>query len=235
VNELATAQVLTENAPPAGFREPLAFPAIDQGLEELSGWRYLVQMEFEGAFARTSRPAQVSTSAEVWFNQIASSRRVVFETSGSLTDDEEGSTYEAVRMGPDAFLVRENTCLSNAGESAETAADLSAGTLIGGVFRAVSAARMAVINGQQAWHYDFTTADLNLPNIVLADGGQVTATGGELWVAPEHGVAVRFYINLDVENARVFGNQLPVTGQVIMRYDLFDIGIVPNISVPFGC
>ena len=46
---------------------------------------------------------------------------------------------------------------------------------------------------------------------------------------------VRFYVNLDVENAFIFDRQLPVTGQVILRYDLYDIGVVPNITVPFGC
>jgi hypothetical protein len=58
---------------------------------------------------------------------------------------------------------------------------------------------------------------------------------GEIWVAPEHNVVVRFYVTLNVQNAIVFDRQLPVTGQVIIRYDLFDIGVVPNISIPFGC
>jgi hypothetical protein len=33
----------------------------------------------------------------------------------------------------------------------------------------------------------------------------------------------------------IFDRQLPVTGQVVMRYDLYEIGEAFNITVPFGC
>ncbi|MBZ0300114.1 MAG: hypothetical protein K8J31_10250, partial [Anaerolineae bacterium] len=92
----------------------------------------------------------------------------------------------------------------------------------------------ATLNSQEAWQYQFATEDLNLPAIRLDDDGTLNATG-ELWVAPESNVVVRFYVNLDVENAFIFDRQLPVTGQVILRYDLYDIGDVPNITIPFGC
>jgi len=38
-----------------------------------------------------------------------------------------------------------------------------------------------------------------------------------------------------VEKAIIFDRQVPVSGQVIVRYDLLNIGDVPNITVPFGC
>jgi hypothetical protein len=93
----------------------------------------------------------------------------------------------------------------------------------------------ATLNGEEAWQYTFTASDLNLPSIRLSDEGQLILNGGELWVAPEHNAVVRFHVNLEVTNAILFDRALPVTGQVIIRYDLYDIGVAPNITVPFGC
>jgi hypothetical protein len=231
----ATAQFLTENAPPEGFRDEISFPEVDAGLNELAGWRYVVNLEFEGTFARTPRQTDATASAEVWFNQLGTARRVVVSTSGELIGQEEDAEYEAVRLGPDAFLVRDNACLTNASNDAQTAADLRAGELVGGVNRATPTSLRATLNGEEAWQYTFTASDLNLPAIRLSDEGQFTLTGGEIWVAPEHNAVVRFYVNLDVTNAIIFDRALPVDGSVIIRYDLFDIGVAPNITVPFGC
>jgi hypothetical protein len=99
---------------------------------------------------------------------------------------------------------------------------------------AVPTGRRAVINGQESWEYAFFPHDLNLPSVRLGEDGQVSGQG-ELWVAPEHDTVIRFYVNLDVTDAYIFDRTLPVTGQVLLRYDLYDIGVVPNISVPFGC
>jgi hypothetical protein len=235
IDTLATQTVLTENAPPPGWRDPVAFPEIDTGLRELSGWRYNVTMQFEGTFARTPRETSASTTAEVWFDQLGSARRVVVTTASELGGQPEENTYEAVRLGPDAFLVRDGACLSNATEAAETAADLSAGQLVGGVRQAAPYPQRAVINGQEVWRYEFTLDDLVLPQIQAVEDGHITLESGELWIAPEHSAVIRFWVLLDVENVLIFDSSLPVTGQVIMRYDLYDIGVVPNISIPFGC
>ncbi len=229
---MATAQFLTENAPPPGFREAVSFPEIDAQLNALDGWRYVVTLEFNGIFARTPRETSATATAEVWFNQLGSARRVVVETAGELIGQQEDNAFEAVRMGPDTFLVRESIC--NTGDDAETAANLRAGLLVGGVRNAVPTGQKAVLNGEDVWQYRFTVDDLNLPEIRLDENGTLAANG-ELWVAPEPNAVIRFYVNLDVENAFIFDRQLPVTGQVILRYDVFDIGEQPNITVPFGC
>jgi hypothetical protein len=230
--EAATAIYLTENAPPPGFRESVSYPEVDARLETLSGWRYVVLLEFDGIFARTPRQTTARARAEVWFNQLASARRVVVETSGELIGQQENNSFEAVRMGPDAFMVRENTC--NTGADAETGADLRAGLLVGGVRQATPTGLRATLNGVEAWQYRFSDSDLNLPAIRLGDNGTLSASG-ELWVAPEPGAVVRFYVNADVENAFIFDRQLPVSGQVRLRYDLYDMGSAANITVPFGC
>lgn len=232
IQQQATADFLTQNAPPLGFREVVSYPQVDDGLEQLAGWRYLVTLEFNGVFARTPRETSATARAEVWFNQLGSARRLVVETAGELIGQTEDQDFEAVRLGPDSFLIRDGLCLT--GDAAAVAANLRAGELVGGVNNATPTGRRATINGQEVWEYAFFPDDLNLPAIRLAEDGQVIGRG-ELWVAPARNSVIRFYVNLDVTNAFIFDRALPVTGQVLLRYDLYDIGVQPNISVPFGC
>ena len=232
IDARATEIVLTENAPPPGYRGSIDVPRIDQGLPELEGWHYEAQLLFEGVFTGTPRTTTVEIAASVWFNQLASARRVVVQDSSALLGQGEDAELEGVRMGPDAFLVIDGVCQTGAEEAAETVASLSAGDLIGGVARAVPAGQRAIINGEEVWRYEFEPEALLLPNI---QGGQVTYTSGELWFAPQHEAVVRFYLNLDVENVIVLGSELPVSGEVLIRYDLMDVGEAANISVPFGC
>jgi hypothetical protein len=234
---VATDIFLTQNAPPTGF-STVSFPQIDTNLNLLSGWRYVVTLSFEGVFASTPRETSAAANAEVWFNQLGSARRVRLETTGELVGQEENRAFEAVRLGPDAFLVRNGACQTNAGDDAAQAADLGAGVLIGGVQQAMSTPQHETINvaGVESWKFIFTDADLVLPNIRPAEGGAITmAAPGEMWVAPQHNAVMRFYVTLDVQTVYLFDRQLPVTGQVIIRYDLYDINVPQNISVPFGC
>jgi len=234
IDELATAVVLTQNAPPPPYNTSISFPQIDDHLLDVSGWRYVVRLEFNGVFARTTRPAQATANAEVEFNQLASARHVMVNTSGELIGQTADNAYEAVRLGPDAFLVRDSSC-QNGTDAAALAADLRAGTLIGGIANAVPAGRQATINGVPVYAYTFSDADLLLPAIRAGEGGSVTVTSSELWFSAEHNAVVRFWVNLEVQNAFIFDRQLPVDGSVILRYDLYDVGTAYNISVPFGC
>lgn len=235
LDDLATALPLTQNAPPAPFNGTLTtFANVDNTLPSLAGWRYLVQLDFEGVFADTPRQASASARAEVWFNQLASARRTSISTSGGLIGLEEDASSEAVRLGPDTFLVRNGTCIRNTPD-ATTAADLRAGELVGGVSRATPGGRRAVINGEEVYLYTFAPKDLILPSIRIGDGGAYTVTGGELWISPANNAVVRFYLNLDVQNVVIFDRPLPVSGQIWMRYDLYDVGEAANITTPFGC
>jgi hypothetical protein len=236
LEDLATALPLTQNAPPHPYNgEVTRFSLVDNELNELSGWRYVVQLEFDGVFSRTPRETQASARAEVWFNQLGSARRVIFNTSGDLIGQDENVAYEAVRLGPDSFLVQDNTCLSSGSNAAETAADLDAGGLVGGVTSAMPAGRRATINGEEAYLFSFEPESLNLPRVRLGDDGALAVTSQELWISPARNAVVRFYMNLYVENGVIFNSQLPVTGDLIIRYDAFDFGTEFNITVPFGC
>lgn len=229
----ATAQFLTLNAPPPGFRDAVSYPEVDANLGALAGGRYIVYLEFEGVFSRTTRETSATATAEISFAQLGSTRHVQVGTSGELLGREDNA-FEAVRLGPDAFMVQNGLCLTE-GTDATTAADLRAGTLVGGVKNATPTGLKATLNSQEAYQYTFTVGDLNLPNVRLGDEGLLEMTGGEIWVAPSINAVVRFYVNLDVKDAIIFDRQLPVSGQVIIRYDLYDVGIAPNITVPFGC
>ncbi|MBA3867937.1 MAG: hypothetical protein H0X30_02175 [Anaerolineae bacterium] len=232
IEGLATANALTAVAPPEGFRDSVSFPEVDANLQKLLGGRYLVTLEFTGVFTSTPRTTNAKATAEVWFNQ-SGSRRVVVDITGELLGKTDNN-FEAVRLGNDSFMVQNKEC-QNAGPDTVTAAGLRAGTLVGGVKKAITAGEKATLNGQEAFKYNFTSIDLNLPSIKLSDGGTVEATGGELWVAPALNAVIRFYVNLNVTNAVIFDRALPVDGQVIVRYDLYDVGQITNIAVPNGC
>lgn len=230
---IATGLVLTENAPPVGF-ETVSFPEIDANLEALSGWRYEMFFSFNGVFAQTPRETDASAEASITYNQVGSQRRVVATLDNDLESSDRISQFEGVRLGPDTFLVRNELCSSNTLDS-ELLADLSAGDLLGGVEAAISVARKERINGQDVWLYSFLAEDLVLPNVQLTDTGRILSVTGELWVAPEHDVVIRYILMMEVENALILEQALPISGTINMQYNLYDIGVVPNISVPNGC
>lgn len=233
-NAIATGLVLTEKAPPQGF-DTVSFPHIDDNLEALSGWRYEMVFGFNGVYSRTSREATSSTKATVTYNQLGSARRVVATIDDDLEEASDPTVFEGVRLGPDAFLLRDSICLPNADADAQLLADLNAGELLGGVQQASVAPHIERINGEEVWQYNLNFDQIIVPNVTLTEESRVLEMRGELWVAPKYNAVVRYYINLQVENVLILGQTLPVTGEIIIRYDLYDIGIVPNISVPFGC
>ena len=239
IDARATEIVLTQNAPPAGFGE-VAFPQIDRNLLQLNGWHYTVDMEFDGVFTQVERKATGRVTADVWYDQVSSARRVVVQSQGDLLGLEEPSQFEAVKLGPDTFLVQNGACLSNADESADIVASVEASALVGGINSALASGfTQQKKNDQTVWLYNINFDQLNLPQLTLNENSRILAFNGELWVAPDHDVVIRYYLTIDVENAQVFTQilktALPVTGRLIVRYDVYDIGTVPNLSVPTGC
>lgn len=237
LDAVATQQSLTRNAPPPRYRDGIAYEQIDKGLDDLAGWRYTVNLVFDGVFTGTPREVHSETTVEVWYAQLGDKRRVVVEADGALLTDGEPLMSEGVRIGDRTFLVQDGTCTETTGTTTQTIADVGVGTLLGGVREAVPAGQRGTINGEAVWRYAFLNEALNLPSVELLQDGGILSAAGELWFAPEHEAVVRFYLTLQVENAVIFGNDSapPVTGQVVMRYDLYDVGQEQNISIPFGC
>ncbi|MCU0496642.1 MAG: hypothetical protein MUF87_04735 [Anaerolineae bacterium] len=233
LDAVATEQTLTQNAPPTPYHLSIRVPSFAEGLDELPSWRADLSVEFTGTFAGTSRATEARTEAHFFYRLLGDQRRVALTVSGEILGQPEPLTTEGVRLGPEVFFVRDNSC-STVPQTAAIA-DLSVGDLIGGVREAVPDGTKGVINGQTVWRYGFLPEDLNLVNITLAEGGRINFANGELWFAPTPGAVIRFYLTMDVENAVLFGGDTPVTGIIVIRYDLLDIGVDPNINIPFGC
>lgn len=210
----------------------------------MTNWRYEATLAFNGVFAGTPRPAFASTTANVSYNQLDSARRVVIEASGIVVGEEQQEVIrrEGVRLGPDTYLVPEdNLCQAGAGDDAIVLADFRISDLIGGVQTAHSTSINGIINGTEVWQYAFDETNLNLTGVRFGENSRIVSLSGELWIAPEYNVVVRYWLTMQVENVVVDvlsenpDSALPVTGEFIIRYDLFDIGINPNITQPFGC
>ncbi|MBC8100063.1 MAG: hypothetical protein H7Y11_11520 [Armatimonadetes bacterium] len=234
-NALATSSALTQNAPPPRYREGVRLPQLDAGTDELTSWRAVLALEFDGVYAETGSRAYANTQAELQFTLLGNQRRVVLTADGNLLGQAAPVTTEGVRLGQDTFAVRDGVCTVTTGSPSAEIADVRAADVLGGVTFATPDGTKAVINGASVWRFGFTQADLALPNLQIGADGRVLDSRGELWFAPDYAAAVRFYLTLDVENATVLGSTTPVIGTLIMRYDLYDIGIPQNISVPFGC
>lgn len=240
IEAVATADFLTLIAPPQGMRERVSLPRIDDNTVLLTNWRSEASFRFEGVFSGTPRILDASTNMRAWYNQTGNRRRVTVSGSGQLFGDEAFPVREAVRVGGDTYLLIDAECYGSANGDAAILADLRLGDILGGVVQAVPAGQRQVLHGQTVWKYDFTLADIILPLLRMSETSAITAMEGELWVAqlpPNQTVAVRYYVNLQVENVslRLFESSLPVTGLLQIRYDLFDVGVDPNITPPNGC
>lgn len=236
LDALATALPLTQNAPPPPWNlEQTGLARIDGGLNNLPGAHYTVQLQFDGSVAETGQAVTASAQADVTLDQLTSARRVLLTTQGELIGQPENSNFEAVRLGGDAYLLRDGVCLSGGGADALAAATLSAGDLVGGVVRTTPAGRQAVINGEPVYAYTVNPDDLRLPAVQQGDNSRVTVDSAELWVSPARGAVVRFYVNLSVENVTLLGRPAPVSGTLLLRYDADRLGEPNNISIPFGC
>jgi hypothetical protein len=234
IDAAATALVQTQNAPPEGFAA-VSFPRIDQTLPRLAGWRYEALLEFQGTYARTSRPVSARADVQASYDQVGSARRVQANLETDLDTETLPIAYEGVRLGPDVFLVRGAQCERAETPEAKAAVELGVGDLLGGIKTATSLGEKAVINNAQVWRYELTPDALDLPVVGRSDDSRFANLRGELWVAPDSNAIMRYYLTMDVENVTLFASPLPVTGTLTLQYDLYDVGRVPNISVPFGC
>lgn len=233
-DQMATAIVMTRNAPPPGFRETVSFPVIDENVVHLPSWTYELTVEFNGQFAGTGRLVSGSTRVEGAYRQVGQRRRIVVRRDGELVEtDGSDVAIEGVRIAQDVYRVRDNVCTGVVEDEGAALADLRVADLVGGVVNAAPASGQERINAEVVWKYSFGVEDLVLAPVV--EFGTVNSLAGELWVAPEYNIVIRYYVNMDVGNAIVFNSDAPVSGQLIIRYDLLNIGADPNITRPFGC
>jgi hypothetical protein len=226
---------LTQNAPPPGFERGVQFPRVDDNLARLSSWHYRVSLSFDGVYSGTKEPAKGLISAEIYSNEIGGERRVLLKASGAAF----GSTdrnVEGVRISNDYYLVDQNkTCAKvNESPSDRAVADLSAGSLVGGVKKATPVGEHKMVNEIDVWEYAFLPDDVVAPSIELAQGGKPEIVAGDLWVAPSRNAVFEYTITLKVDNAIIQGGR-QLTGQVRAAYQLIETGVQYNIAIPYGC
>ncbi len=229
-----TAMYLTQNAPPPGF-DHVAFPRIDDNLSNLPSWRYRVSLSFDGVYSGTKDPAKGLISAEIYGNELGGQRRVILTASGTAFGGVERNV-EGVRISNDYYLVDQNKVCTKVNETPadRAVADLSAGSLIGGVRKADSLSAKKTTNNLQVWEYAFLPEDVVPPTIELAQGGKLTIAAGDLWILPSSNAVYEYTITLNVENAIVQGSR-QLTGQVRAAYQLIETGVSYNIAIPYGC
>lgn len=231
VESAATASVQTQNAPPAGFQE-VNYPQIDQGLDQLSFSRFEIDVTFDGIYADTGEETAGEMHLEALSNQLSVARWVDIEFNGEVFSG--GATnLTAVRLSNNYYMINPNgVCITETSQIQEIA-NLDAGQIVGGVELAGPTSRRGEINGYPAWQYGFGPEALVEPQIQTTVSLDILT--GELWVAPDFQIVVRYIVEMNVENAQLlFGNR-PVTGRLRYEYNVYDINLEQNISIPNGC
>lgn len=233
-----TAIVLTEAAPPPGFQESVAYPTLDAKLIRLPSWRSVLTLMFDGVDSTLKEKSTAKLEAQIYRNELASTRRVVFSAEGKAFGVAEARTVEAVRIVNDYYWVLQNpqVCASVNNDAArKRIADLNASAFVAGINRAVPTGQKAKINGLDAWEYAFAPGDVALSIIQTDKIGKFTIAAGNLWVAPSVDAIVKLTLTVNVEDVRLLDADLPVIGQLRIVYELKAVGEQYNISVPFGC
>jgi hypothetical protein len=230
-----TAVVLTKNAPPPGFERSVAYPQIDDNLDNQPSWHYQVSLVFEGVYAGTSEPAKGRIEAEVFGNSAAGERRVILKASGAAFGLNEDRNVEGVRIRKDYYLVNQNKqCAKIENPTEKQVADLTAGSLIGGIKKATPIGVRKTENNVDIFEYGFSPDDVNPPTLQVTQGGSISIAAGDLWVAPSAGGAWHYTVTFNVDSILLQGNR-QLSGQLRANYQLIDTGIPYNIAIPYGC
>ena len=231
-----TAVYITQNAPPAGFDKSVSFPQIDLNLTNQPSYHYTFSLTFDGVFSGTQDKAQGSINAEVYSDEVGSTRRVILKASGSAFGLTADRNVEAVRIGNTYYLVDTNkVCSKPTDVQNRKVADLVANSFIGGVKNAVpTQTHQTSKNGIESWEYTFLPDDIIPPALTLSQGGTMTIASGDLWVAPALKVVYTYSLTLNVEDALLQGDR-QLTGRIQADYQLIDSGTSYNISIPNGC
>jgi hypothetical protein len=235
-----TAAMETLNAPPPGMAQANLVP-IEKDLSLIANWHYQVVLTFEGTYADTREEIRGVITADVYSNELAGERRVVLRSEGAFFGDKNTvRSVEGVRLGNQFYFVDSSSVCKDVTRDAERrrVAELTAGSLIGGVRDAEHTTTRQAINGVESLQYSFKPGGLDLTgNIKITQGGQVTVASGELWIAPQTRVVQRYGVTLNLSAIILdyFSADRQLNGRLQITYNLMEIGQTYNIAIPFGC
>jgi hypothetical protein len=234
-----TAVALTQQAPPQGFQTTISYPLLDAKLVRLPSWYARLLLSFEGVDAVIGQPATARLEAQIYRNELSNTRRVLFSANGIAFGVAAGETrnIEAVRIANDYYFALKTppACAAVTDAARRQIADLTAGSLIGGIQSATATGNRQPINGQLAYEYTFLPESLNLTVIQTDNVGKFTIAAGSLWVAPSLDAVMRYTLTVNVQDVRLLNAEQPVTGQLRIEYELKEVGSPYNLAVPFGC
>lgn len=233
-NQFQTALVFTANAPPTGF-DTIAFPEVDDNLITTVYSRFEINVYFDGYDSNTAEALNGYMRLQSWNDEQHVSRQVKIEFVNDVFSGG-SSNLDIVRISNDYYMLDANGICTYDPALIGDIANLRAGQLIGGIQFAQPTGRKEVVNNLMAWQYGFDPQFVNGPAVEFAEETSVfDLLTGEIWVNPEHNIVLRYAIEMNVHKARLlFGNR-EVTGRLRYQYDVHDIGIQPNISIPNGC
>lgn len=232
-----TAAFLTDNAPPPGFSGPVQFAPVDKNLDSLPHWHYVVSLSFVGAFD-DGEATDGEITADVYSNELVGERRVVLKASGAVFAEDARRNVEGVRLGNAFYFVDQNgVCSDVTGSTTPRVAELTAGSLVGGVRLGTPTTTHRSVDDVEVWQYVFLPGDVDPPVLTLGEGGSARIASGELWIAPSLNAVKEYSITLEVKGAiiPVFQDQRPVTGTLKASYRLVETLQSYNIAIPFGC
>ena len=236
LTDLQTAIYLTQVAPPPGFAT-VSFPGIDDNLRTAVYSHVVITVNFDGAYSEPTPddPTNIQSTmrVEIWNDDFNVARQVRIEFLGNVFSGD-ASNLDVVRLSNNFYMLNPNgVCITDPAKIRDIAT-LQGGQLLGGVNLAQPTGRPdELINGYKSWQYGFTPSQMNYPSIQTTNAIDILT--GELWVAPEYNIVTRYKVEMNVYQATLlFGNR-PVTGRIVFQYDVDQIGIAPNISVPNGC
>ena len=235
IDVLNTSIAQTESAPPLGFRDKISFERIDQNLRQLEGWYYIARLEFEGVYVNTTDPISFQYEVNMWFNQISNAYRKVVQISGELADKLDYNNFEMVQLGSDIYLVQNSMCTLEIDVNELDVTSILAGDLIGGVHASYPTGRKVYINGEEAWEYVSSLEDIKIPIVQFLEETTTSDVNMEVWVSPKHNIVIRYYMTLNIDDTKLFDDSQLMSGELRLRYDVYDINYLTNIAVPFGC
>lgn len=232
---LGTSTVLTAQAPPANFSQ-ISYPVIDDKLAQLPYSHITINVRFTGVYDDNGERAEGSMEYNAFTNNLANSRIVQLTFEGDIFTDS-ALAITAARISNSYFMITPNSdCNTNETEVRDIA-NLGPGQLIGGVNDAGPTGRKDVADdvrvGVEVYEYGFAPEAVVPPQIQTSS--DLDFLVGTVWVAPELQIVTQYIVEMNVQNATLLFGQRAVSGRLRYEYNVSEVDIEPNISIPNGC
>ncbi len=194
----------------------------------------MLSVTFDGVFTASQDKATGELDAQIFSDELTSGRRVLFNVTGTAFGVTDTRAVEAVRLSNDYYQVIQKNCTHPTDAANQKIADLTAGSLLGGVTHAAPTGQRDTFGKLPVWEYSFLPNAITAPLVHIGSGSLIVASGDSR-VAPSVNAVSRFTFPINVQNVNLFQGDQNVTGQLREVYNLQEVGTLYNIAIPFGC